>query len=144
MVLGDPEFTASHPRAEAASAKVDPSPFERNPPWFAIVAALLVMVGGFVIPLTGTLAGLVMVWFSDAWSRKEKWIATLTPVAVTILLALVGATSWLWRPLLSTPTGDIRDPVIPASFDLLTSGFLLVLVVQGGVGAWLLTRARRA
>jgi hypothetical protein len=144
MTVGDPEFIATQARSDAASAEVDSPPFKRSPPWFAVVAALLVMVGGFVIPFAGTLAGLVMVWFSDTWSRKEKWIATLTPVAVTILLALVGTISWLWQPQQVSPTGELRNPVVPVPFDLLIFGFVLVLLVQVGVGIWLLIRARRA
>jgi uncharacterized membrane protein len=142
--LGDPEFIASEARAEAAVVGGDTSPVKRSPKWFAIVAALLVMVGGFVIPILGTIAGLVMVWFSETWSRKEKLIATVTPVAIVILLLLAGTFSSLWQAQQAQPNGQVSNPVIPASVDLVTSSVLLVLVVQLGVGVWLLVRAKRA
>jgi hypothetical protein len=138
--LGDPQFIASEARAEAATG----APGKHEARWFSVVAALLVMVGGFVIPLLGALAGFVMVWFSGTWSRKEKWIATLTPVAVALLLAIAGITSSLWQvPQAQPANGETPNPLIPVAYDLITTGVLLVLVVQIGVGVWLLVRANR-
>jgi uncharacterized membrane protein len=64
-----------------------------------IAAVLLLAVGAFVVPVVGPAVGLVCAWFSDQWTRAEKWVATAIaslglalPVAVLIALEL-GRTS---------------------------------------------------
>ena len=140
--LGDPEFIASEARAQAASFEEYASQASREPRWFSVVAALLIMLGGIVIPILGSVAGLVMMWFSTTWSRKEKWIATLIPVAVALLAALLGGALSLWQAQQTQPGGLSPNPLVPVPFDLLMSGIALVLITQFAVGVWLLVRGR--
>jgi hypothetical protein len=42
------------------------------------VAALVVLlIGGVVVPLIGWIAGVVLLWISDAWTNREKLLGTL-------------------------------------------------------------------
>lgn len=45
----------------------------------------------------GAVAGLVLMWLSRAWTRTEKWIATLTPLAV-IAVSIIAAVALSTRP----------------------------------------------
>jgi len=56
-----------------------------------VATALLLLLGGLVIPVLGWFAGLVLLWVSPRWTRKDKWLATLiwpggllAPVVVTL------------------------------------------------------------
>jgi len=75
--LGDPaEIVASDldvpssPASGAAPSRPGWGPLE-------IIAVALLVGGTFIIPIVGPLAGLVCAWLSSAWTRREKWIATL-------------------------------------------------------------------
>jgi len=163
--FGDPQFIASEARAAGSTAATavdddavpprddNPTPpaspafptspaaiAQRSEPnWFGVVAALLVMFGSIPLPVIGTIAGLGMVWLSAAWSRKEKVIATLIPVALVAIIAIVSAlTSWI-----GTPTGSTTNPFMPSSFDLWHSGILLVIISPIPIGIWLLKRQLR-
>ncbi|HEX4756130.1 MAG TPA: hypothetical protein VH661_10350 [Candidatus Dormibacteraeota bacterium] len=53
-------------------------------------ALLLLTVGGFVLPVIGWVAGIVMLWTSEGWRRRDKIIGTvLTPSGG--LLIILGA-----------------------------------------------------
>ncbi|KGJ71800.1 hypothetical protein GY21_19745 [Cryobacterium roopkundense] len=143
--LGHPAFIASQARAEAGLSESDAADATRelsDPAWFPVVAALLVMVGGVLIPFVGAIAGLVMVWFSRTWTRAEKWVATLTPVVAVVLAVLLAAAAALSSRQDVSPSGDVHNPLVPALFDAVWSSLLMVLVVQVFVGIWLLVRAR--
>jgi uncharacterized membrane protein len=97
--LGDPAFIAAEARTasnaesrEAGSAASTTPTMPATPKprtkerWFVVVASLLVAVGGVVIPVLGWIAGIVMVWMSGSWSTWEKWVGTLAPVAIAVLL----------------------------------------------------------
>jgi hypothetical protein len=59
---------------------------------FAVVG---LTVGNFVLPVVGPLIGLVCVWVSNQWSRREKVVATLWAVVAPFLLAVLAMT-WLF------------------------------------------------
>lgn len=63
------------PGAAAGSGSM---PTAAGSPWTSveIAAVALLALGGFVIPVVGPLVGLVLVWSSKAWTRKEKSVAT--------------------------------------------------------------------
>jgi uncharacterized membrane protein len=52
-----------------------------------IIAILLLIAGTFLIPVIGPLAGLVCAWLSPAWTRREKWFATLLCSGSILLVA---------------------------------------------------------
>jgi hypothetical protein len=68
--LGDPAEIA----AEAGERVVSP---RREGGLLEIVALLLLLVGGLVLPVVGWLAGVVLLWVSEAWSNRDKLIGTL-------------------------------------------------------------------
>lgn len=161
--LGDPEFIAAEARAEAAEPAAG-SPLvelvetpDREPRWYPVLAALLVAFGGIVILVIGWIVGLALVWFSQTWTRGEKWVATLTPFVAVIGATVIVTLSALWDAGSSatSPTdpgsgfhaptsADFVNPVLPSSFDLLWSGTLLFGGINVVVGIWLLWRAKRA
>jgi hypothetical protein len=88
--LGDPaEIVASEDGELMAQAPL-PQTGARSP-WgpLEIIAVALLIVGTFVVPIIGPLAGLVCAWLSPAWTRGEKWIATLLTSGAIILAAAV-------------------------------------------------------
>ena len=142
--LGDPAFVAAEVRDSA-----DPLPVHTVAPaqiplaatrGFAITAALLVAVGGIVVPFVGWAVGIVMVWMSSTWHTWEKWVATLVgPVVIgtTLLLGFIfGLTG-------STGSSETSNPLIPLT--PLGSWHVWVLLLPLSavvVGIWLLWRAK--
>lgn len=94
------------------------------------VAALwLLLIGGIVLPVVGWIIGVVLLWASELWTRRDKLIGTfvvpgglLLPLAVNFLGAEWGAcpgeasrtlpdgTRQLVRPELCEYTGGIDQP----------------------------------
>lgn len=108
---------------------------------FAVTAALFVMLGGFVVPFIGWIAGMVMLWRSRAWTLRQKWIATLVPIGATAAVLLVLALlSSNWS---TTDAGLGGSPVIPVVYDLGWTAVVLLLVAFAIAGAWLLWLALR-
>jgi len=75
--LGDPAEIVASEDGEPAVLALPPTPARSAWGPLEIMAVLLLIVGGFLIPIIGPLAGLVCAWLSPAWTRGEKWIATL-------------------------------------------------------------------
>ena len=129
--LGDPAFIAAEARAEAP-AMVQVSTL--SPRWYTILAGLLVAFGGIIVPIAGWIVGLGLVWASRSWLRWEKWVATLVTPG---LMALALAVSWA----ASLGPADGGSPLVGglASWHIV---LLLPLVINVGVGLWLIVRAR--
>lgn len=138
--LGDPVFIAAEARAGAgvgtpvatvtdAYRSAAPINVSRG---FAIVAALLVALGGVVIPVLGWIVGIAMVWMSSLWRTGEKWIATLVgPVAVAVPILLTTG-------LHESAYGENPLAPTPAWFTMV----VLLIPVNVIVGMWLLWRSR--
>lgn len=59
---------------------------------YSVVTVLLLILGGFVVPVVGWFAGVVMPWAGDRWSIGDKLLGTLIwPAAVRLPLAAVAA-----------------------------------------------------
>ncbi len=59
-------------------------------------AVVLLLLGGLVIPLVGWLAGVVLLWSSAAWTRREKLLGTFVipgGLATPMMLLLVAGVS---------------------------------------------------
>ncbi|MES2092999.1 MAG: hypothetical protein V4531_04185 [Actinomycetota bacterium] len=117
--LGDPAFIAAEARAGAeeptvtARAVTAPAATQQtkrlDPPraseqcWYVVVTTMLLEFGGLVVPLAGWVAGIMLLWASSLWTRREKIVATIVPPAVGIVLfgvfALVGSGGPWWHPL---------------------------------------------
>ncbi|MEO8106480.1 MAG: hypothetical protein ABI720_04105 [Actinomycetes bacterium] len=86
--LGDPtEIVASEREAPGPTAGPVAARRSRWGP-LEIIAVVLLIVGPFVAPVVGPLAGLVCAWLSPAWTRGEKWVATLLASGSIVLVAL--------------------------------------------------------
>lgn len=134
--LGDPAFIAAEARAESGPA----SPPERlEAGWFPVVAAIVVAVGGAVIPVAGWIVGIGMVWASRTWFRWEKWVATLAAPVTGVLLS--GLAWLLWLPQAEAESSV--NPLIPTPHGLILSAFLFSGLVNIAAGVWLLWRAKR-
>jgi hypothetical protein len=97
--LGPPEEIVA---AEAESGVAAVLPIGGQPagavvgssPWGAveIIALLLLTLGAVFLPFVGPILGLVFVWASVRWTRREKLIATVIVTVIFVLptLALLG------------------------------------------------------
>lgn len=65
----------------------------RHDETYDVATVLVLMLGGFVIPVVGWIAGVVMMWANQRWSTGAKWLGTLIWPAVVIvpLLGLFAA-----------------------------------------------------
>lgn len=56
---------------------------------YDVTTVLVLMLGGFVVPVVGWLAGVVMLWANPRWSSGDKWWGTLVWPAVVAIPALL-------------------------------------------------------
>lgn len=122
--LGDPAFIAAEARAGAgpistgarSAAVVLAPPRASEQRWYVVLTALLLYVGGLVVPLAGWVAGIMMLWASKLWTRNEKLVATTVPPVVVVVLfgifSIGGSGVAWWHALV---LGAIAGPVL-ASF----------------------------
>jgi uncharacterized membrane protein len=134
--LGDPAFIAAEARAEdAASATAEPGAAAPKPTpaasgdarWYVVLAALLIAVGGVVVPVIGWIVGIALVWLSRTWHTSEKWVATLTGFAAVGLAVLINLV-----------TLGLRPGGLVGMHSILLVGILGNVIV----GIWLLWRAQ--
>lgn len=144
--LGDPEFIAAEARAEThtdSTPDSSPVPNRRKtsagePRWFSVLAALLVALGGIVIPVVGWVIGIAMVWMSTTWRRRDKWVVTLLPVAGTMLATLLLFAQIGAADSPSSPA----NPLVPSPFDSVWSSVIGSALIAVVTGVWLLWRAK--
>lgn len=59
-----------------------------------LCAVIFLLIGGLVVPLIGWIAGVILLWQSPRWTRRDKWIGTLIwpggLLAPVVLLGLGG------------------------------------------------------
>ena len=60
--------------AEEARERAEPRP--RRAGWMEILALILLLIGGIVLPVVGWFVGVVLLWVSDAWTTREKLVGT--------------------------------------------------------------------
>ncbi len=96
-------FVRARDRAAAEPAVETWVPAAAPPRWggLEICAVALLIGGALLLPVVGPVAGLVCVWASDAWTTKEKWIATAAAavpavIGVSFLLAAFAVAAWLF------------------------------------------------
>lgn len=147
--LGDPAFIARE-AVEAGDGRPDPDTgqpsyvtvVERIPlsesPKFAVVAAVTLGIGGFVIPFLGWAVGVVLVWTSTLWTRGEKAIATIGPFVITVLAAFI--THWIGAAGSNSETYVFG---IPFFYDFAVTSVIGVSLLSIVAMGWLLVRLRR-
>ena len=82
--LGEPEDIAVEARARVAVAPRGSG--------LDIVALVLLLIGGVVLPVIGWVIGVVLLWISETWTTTEKVIGTLIVpggLALPIFLTLI-------------------------------------------------------
>ncbi len=57
---------------------------------YDVVTVLTLLLGGFLVPVAGWLAGVVLLWASPRWTAGQKWLGTAIWPAVVIAPAAVG------------------------------------------------------
>ncbi|MBN9759268.1 hypothetical protein Ae406Ps2_3458c [Pseudonocardia sp. Ae406_Ps2] len=60
-----------------------------DPDAYPVLTVLMLMLGGFVLPVVGWLAGVVMLWTGRSWTVGEKWLGTLVWPGIVAVPALV-------------------------------------------------------
>lgn len=118
-------------------------------PGYVAVTALLVGIGGLVLPVVGWIAGIVALWTGRVWTTLERWVATLAPVVVS---AIVVDVWWAVRSSASAgppPPGDgfhPPEPVTPGVVGAVWMVWLGTSIGSVAIGIWLavigLRRAR--
>jgi hypothetical protein len=86
--IGDPAEIAT----EAAGGPSVEPPRAR---WRDVAALILLPIGGVVIPFLGWVAGVVLLWVSDAWTTRDKVLGALVlpgGLLVPIYFLLAGGT----------------------------------------------------
>ena len=130
--LGDPAFIAASAREDAPAAPPAPAPRVRP---LDIAAGILVMVGGIAIPVVGWIAGIAYMWFSPTWPVRQKVFVTVLPTVAAAVIALVAL-------LVPPMDSDLRNPLIPAIYDVAHSLIIVWFVLAIPTGIWLLATAR--
>jgi 4-amino-4-deoxy-L-arabinose transferase-like glycosyltransferase len=142
--MDDPALIAAEARAATPSAAmplaappIEPAPGRA----LSLTGVLVLILGSFFVPVIGPLVGLVWVTMSSAWTRREKVVAWLLPVAVGLVVA---ATVGIVSLLTPEATGDVTEPALQATIG---GGWHLALLVPYFVlpieGIVLLVRASR-
>ncbi len=109
--LGSPEDIVAAAQPERATPMAAPS---RPPsPWgvLEVIAVLALTVGTFVLPVVGPLVGIVLVWGSTRWTRREKGIATVL-TALPVVALVLGASMLVAVGGNADPSQPVPEPVI--------------------------------
>jgi len=140
--LGDPLFIA-------AAAREDIPPRESRV--LPTVAAIVVMVGGVVIPFVGWVIGIILMWMSRAFSTRIKVLVTLLPALATavVTFGIVGLVKF--NESREVDAGGFQgpsidefvNPLVPSYMDYLQAGIVAAPVVAFATGIFLLVKARR-
>lgn len=91
--LGPPERIATEAvdavgsmPAPVAVATAEPRTGYGRGPGYVAVTALLIAIGGFLLPVLGWVVGIVALWTGRVWTTLERWIATLAPIVATSIV----------------------------------------------------------
>ena len=146
--LGDPMFIAAEAHAVADDPPVEhrqPQDHPHHEPtWLWLLAGVLVMIGGLIVPIVGSIAGIVLVWISSAWTRRQKITATVLPLLVAIIVGATAALASAWSTGFNgSGSHGIVNPLMPAAFDSITLAFAGGFAALFIEGIWLLVRAHK-
>lgn len=83
--LGRPEAIADAARAESGGA-----PARGNSGLtYDVSTVLVLLLGGFVVPVLGWVGGVVMLWNGPRWTTRDRWLGTFV-WPMTIVVAAAG------------------------------------------------------
>jgi HAAS domain-containing protein len=120
------------------------------------LAVILLPFGGFIFGI-GWILGVGLLWSSNAWNTREKWIGTLVPpgglsvISVFFLsAATVGEGGGSCRSVINQRNGHVIRAVCTSRGGgttlgdvLLVAAFVLVIVLAFAVPIWLAVKARK-
>ncbi|UGS28193.1 hypothetical protein K8F61_08560 [Microbacterium resistens] len=142
----EPESAPAPPKAVAPAPAPTPLGASRR---FAIVAALVLAFGGFLVPLAGWVVGVVLVLASRMWRGWEKAVAILLPfaaLAVGFLVAIIGHAVGTSAGTAGAGEYEAPTPEIPGGYVVGLNGWhfgiILVFLLVPLCGGWLLWRLR--
>jgi uncharacterized membrane protein len=131
---GDPADIAAEARGPVEEQPATAAPAaERRSGAFDVVALVLLLLGGVVVPVVGWLVGVVLLWISSAWTARQKLLGTLVvPGGLALpagILLLVTFESTCYQQ----PIPGSRDQMICSSGS--TGGQILGSIVVALLGA---------
>lgn len=120
------------------TAAVDLPAAPERPVWggLELSAVLLVLLGGFVVPVLAPVVGMVLAWLSPRWTRRTKVGTTLvfcSPVVLVIAGALLYLVTGVWTnrtPQSDDGYWDSAYPVVSHGGEIFTGIFLALLVLS--------------
>jgi hypothetical protein len=95
-----------------------------------VVALVLVLIGGVVIPVLGWLIGVVLLWVSEIWTTREKLIGTLVVpggLALPVFLMSYPASSEICASINGAPPTCTGGP--STAFQAFMIALLVVLIL---------------
>jgi hypothetical protein len=143
--LGDPEMIAREAMDAGAAQRpvAAPKPPATATKGFAIIAALALSFGGFVIPVVGWFVGAVLVGLSGMWRTWEKVVAIVTPLLGACFILLLSIPVYTVESSVDEASSDVANPLMPTAYDV---GWTVVIVLAWALipasGLWLLWRLR--
>ena len=142
--------------ADASYAEMPPA--RRQLAGRDIAAVVLLLVGGLIVPFVGWFVGVILLWTSDTWRVRDKWIGTVlvpgglfTPLVGAGLAAFVPVGS-ACQPATTTVVGVVSASAMSSGCESsgtsvagIVVGILLVLAFIAPLFStfWLLRTARR-
>lgn len=75
---------------------------------YDVLTVLTLLLGGFLVPVVGWLAGVVLLWASPRWTAGQKWLGTLVWPGAVVVPAAIGLG-------LGAATGDGAAGIVAAA-----------------------------
>lgn len=120
--LGDPyEFVAQPAHPAPAAVPAQPASGRGA---LEIAAVVLLLIGAFIVPLVGWVAGVVLLWTSKAWTRGQKVLGTLVVPG--------GLGAWFVAFLVAVPLGA------QSCMTSVSGDGTLTVCEEGGLPWWVL------
>jgi hypothetical protein len=147
--LGSPEEIVASAAAEGDPGGYDGRRPKRRSLVLETVAVLFMTVGSF-IPVLGWLVGVVLMWVSDRWTTREKWLGTLvipgglgTLMIIGLFVASGESVCGVSSSSTSAPIADSCAPAATSWWDHVAAPVTVVLLIAAfAVPFYLLNRAR--
>lgn len=136
--LGDPEDIAAEAR-ERFGIRPKGSGWD-------VVALIMLLVGGVILPVIGWIIGVVLLWVSETWTTREKLVGTLVVpggLALPIFIGLTATSSELCSSYNGQPEVCEGGRSLAASI-LVISGMIVLFLAPIVTTAFLARRRSRA
>jgi predicted permease len=136
--LGDPEDIAAEAR-ERLGIRPKGSGWD-------VVALIMLLVGGVILPVIGWIIGVVLLWVSETWTTREKLVGTLVVpggLALPIFIGLTATSSELCSSYNGQPEVCEGGRSLAASI-LVISGMIVLFLAPIVTTAFLARRRSRA